>query len=326
MKKSFFILFKILLLGIIIFWLSKIVNIQETINTLKKIDKKLFLIAFLFGNLSNLFLTLKWYRLAKPLGIHSSFFDLLQLNYISMFYSIFFPGQASGELIKGIKLQKNETGHPEKVWAPIFIDKITNLFAILTIGTLAIIFDKSFNQNNSIISTALILIFLFFIFIIVLFTERINFLIEAIKALVRTIIGLFRIKSEWLNKISLGYFKGYRDHKLIILETILWSFLTKAPHIFSLYFLGKCLSLNISIIESSWLFSIISIATLIPISFSGCGIREGTVIFFMSKIGIASSKALSFSLLIFTVGILVSLIGGIFEFINLFKGNKIKVR
>ena len=65
--------------------------------------------------------------------------------------------------------------------------------------------------------------------------------------------------------------------------------------------------------QAAWLFSLVSIASLLPISFSGLGIREGTVLVLLAQIGIQSSASLSLSMLIFTVGIFPGLIGGILE-------------
>ena len=128
-RPQIFLLFKVILLVGIFYWVFKLVNIDEIITILSKTNLALFLIAFILYNCSNVFLTIKWHRLATPLKLKTGFLELLKLNYISVFYSIFIPGQASGELIKGLKLTQRESSS-QKVWIPIFIDKITNLLII----------------------------------------------------------------------------------------------------------------------------------------------------------------------------------------------------
>jgi uncharacterized protein (TIRG00374 family) len=318
MKKSLFLLLKLAILIVVVFWLFKIVDFNKTIDLLSKTILSYFALAFLFHNSSNFFITLKWYKLAKPLKLKSSYLDLLKLNFISMFYSIFVPGQGSGELIKGIKLQKKE-GDIEKVWAPIFIDKITNLLVMLIIGATAILFDQHFNQNKVLVVTVFLLIAIFIFLSFILFTDKITILIEAVKDILVYFLKFLKINTDCISNFSLNYFNEYKNHKSIIFETFFWSFMTKLPHVFALYFLAKSLNIDINLIESAWLLSVISIASLLPISFSGLGVREGTLIFSMSKIGVGSSEALSFSLLIFILGILTGLIGGIFELKSLFK-------
>lgn len=296
MRKKLFLLLKLFLLIAIFAWILKSVNINETIKVLSRTNFSCFLLAFLLTNFSNIILTLKWQRLAKPLKIKSNFIELLKLNYISIFYSIFVPGQASGELIKGLKLTKKEGEH-EKVWIPILIDKVTNLLMIFLIGFVAILYDNSFNRNPSLIFSVSFLTAVLLFITMILFSEKTN-----------KFVGLFKIKN-----FSLNYFESYKKNNLLMLETFIWSFLVKLPHIFSFYFLALGLKLGLSLTQSAWLFSIVSIASLLPISFSGLGVREGTVLVLFSKLGIQSPQALSFSMLIFIIGIISGLIGGLIE-------------
>ena len=316
-KKSFFIL-KLVILLIIFYWIFKSVNVAETYTVLKKTNFYYFGLAFLLNNLSNIFLTIKWHRLALPLKIKSKFWDLLTLNYISIFYSSFIPGQASGELIKGIKLAKTE-GSNQKVWVPIFIDKITNLLIVFIIGFIAILLDEHYSKNTSLVFIVSFFTVLFMLITIVLFSENTSKAIGYCKDCLANLLGIFKINPGILNNFSLNYFEDYKKHGLVIYETVFWSFLIKLPHIFAFYLLALSLNIHLNLIQCAWFFSLISIITLIPISFSGLGVREGASIFLLSKTGIENSAALSYSFLIFLIGILIALIGGMFE---LFYGHK----
>lgn len=321
MKKSFFLVLKIIILILIVFWLVRVVDLKNSLKEILGTNLPFFFLALALNNLSNVFLTIKWHRLAKPLGIKSNLIDLLKLNYISIFYSIFIPGQSSGEIIKGAKLVKEEGSH-EKVWIPIFIDKITNLIVILIIGSIAIISDTTFNKNKILIAFISLFTVLLLGFSIILFTDKINLLFNFIKACIVKCLNLLKISSKSINNFTLNYFNDYKNKNLLMVETYMWSILTKLPHIFALYFLAISLNFKLTLIESAWLFAIVSIASLLPISFSGLGVREGTLVVLMSKIGIASSNALSFSILIFAMGIITGLIGGVIEFYTWFKPKK----
>ncbi len=312
---------KFLLLFVICFWIFKSVNIKETINVLEKTNLIYFLVAFILSNISNVFLTIKWARLAEPLKIKSSFMDLLKLNYISIFYSSFLPGQSAGELIKGVKLAKKESSN-QKVWIPIFIDKITNLLMIFIIGLIAMLSDKTFQTNKALIFSASSLTVLLLLLTIMLFNENtrhfIDFLIDNLIKFLR----LCRIPTSPLDNFSLSYFESYKKHNLLMYEALLWSILIKLPHVFAFYFLALSLNINLNIIQCAWLFSMVSIITLLPISFSGLGVRESALIVILSKIGVERSNSLSFSLLIFFTVILVALIGGVFELLDSIKNRK----
>lgn len=315
MRKNFFLV-KVFFLFIILFWIFKSVNIKEVLDVLVKVNVFYFLIALVLSNISNIFLTIKWYRLSTPLKIKSSFWDLLKLNYISIFYSSFVPGQASGELIKGLKLSRRE-GTNENVWVPIFIDKATNLLITFLIGFIAILFDKTFSKNYTLVICISVLTISATFLTIILFSEKTNHFViflrdNLIKALKKLNINYSHIKN-----FSLNYFEKYKKNDLLMFETLFWSLLIKLPHIFAFYFLALSLNINLNLIESAWLFSIVFLASILPISFSGLGVREGAVIILLSQLGVEKSISLSLSMLIFINGIITALIGGILELVSI---------
>ena len=315
-KYSFFL--KLVLLFIIFYWIFKSVNIKDTLNVLEKTNLSYFFFAFLLGNLSNIFLTIKWGRLAGPLKIKSNFFELLKLNYISIFYSSFLPGQSSGELIKGLRLTKKESSI-QKVWVPIFIDKITNLLMVFIIGFVAVLSDKTFRTNSTLIFTISLLTVSFSVITLVLFSENTKHFINFLRDKLIQCLKFVKLKTDLLENFSLNYLENYKKHNLLMFETLIWSALIKLPHVFAFYFLALSLNIDLNFIQCAWLFSIISLITLIPISFSGLGVRESTMIVILSQFGIERFNSLSLSILIFLTGILVAIIGGILE---LFSGNK----
>lgn len=319
MKKRL-IFFKLFLLAIVSIWLYKSVNLEDTMYVLKKTELSLFLLAFLLNNVSAFFLSIKWFRLAAPLKLNSSLLELLKLNYISIFYSSFIPGQATGEVIKGIKLNKKGK-NPQKVWVPIIIDKITNVLVIFIIGLIALTYDRSLSDNKLILFIVATVTFVLGMTTIILFSPKAGEFYEFVKNIIISILSKFNIKLDAFNNFSLTYLEEYKQHKFLMPETIFWGFLIKIPHIFTFYFLALSLDLNLDIYQSSWLFAIVSIVVILPISFSGLGVREGAVVAVLAHAGIDKSSALSLSVLIFITGILTALIGGVIE---LFSGIRVK--
>ena len=60
------------------------------------------------------------------------------------------------------------------------------------------------------------------------------------------------------------------------------------------------------------LLSAVNLVTVLPISINGLGVREGTVVFLLGQFGVQSERALVLSLLIFAMGLLVGVVGGLF--------------
>ena len=70
-------------------------------------------------------------------------------------------------------------------------------------------------------------------------------------------------------------------------------------------FFGQCtllahaLGIPLSYLTVSYAISLGSLVTLIPISVSGLGTREATIIAYLATVGVAAEEALGFSLLVF---------------------------
>ena len=58
---------------------------------------------------------------------------------------------------------------------------------------------------------------------------------------------------------------------------------------------------------------------MIPVSVAGLGIREASYAVLLSNYGISPEQAISYSITIFAVFIIVGLVGGIYELIDIYR-------
>ena len=143
-------------------------------------------------------------------------------------------------------------------------------------------------------------------------------------------------KSEYLNKKSfiaskikglLKTISNYRElsvAKYIILLVI--SIASQFVGILSYFLLAKSIGIDVSFTAMGWVRSAVILVTMIPVSISGFGLREGALLYLLHYYGVVADKTLAFSLLvyfitIFTIGLIGGLIEGIGAFI--FKENKL---
>jgi uncharacterized membrane protein YbhN (UPF0104 family) len=105
----------------------------------------------------------------------------------------------------------------------------------------------------------------------------------------------------------------------------MYSIVIQMVAIFSVYVLASGLSLNISFLSLVIFLPIVFIVTLIPVSISGIGLREGAFVLLFGTIGISPDKAMTLSLIWF-VSVVIGSLWGLFEYLR-FKhqfGGKIK--
>jgi hypothetical protein len=79
-------------------------------------------------------------------------------------------------------------------------------------------------------------------------------------------------------------------------------------------FKARSVAIDISISDLGWIRGLVTLATILPISFAGgLGIREVSTVALLVTLGVSPEQALAFSLLTLAQSILVALIGGLFE-------------
>lgn len=79
------------------------------------------------------------------------------------------------------------------------------------------------------------------------------------------------------------------------------------------YCFARAVGIELSFITIAWMRAAVSLITLLPISFSGIGVRESALVLMTKGYGVAPSVALAWSLLLFCGLLFVALIGAFIE-------------
>ncbi len=78
--------------------------------------------------------------------------------------------------------------------------------------------------------------------------------------------------------------------------------------------LAASLRIDISFVSMGWIATATTVVTMLPISVSGLGLREGALVYLLGLYGVSPSSAIALSLLYFTARyLLTGLLGGILE-------------
>ena len=58
---------------------------------------------------------------------------------------------------------------------------------------------------------------------------------------------------------------------------------------------------------------ILDLVMMLPVSFSGLGVREASFVYLLEPFGVDAAPALAFSLAVYALGLSVALVGGLIE-------------
>ena len=71
--------------------------------------------------------------------------------------------------------------------------------------------------------------------------------------------------------------------------------------------------MDITLYVLAWMRVILDLVMMLPVSFSGLGVREASFVFLLKPLGVDSATALALSLAIYALGLSVALVGGLVE-------------
>jgi hypothetical protein len=92
----------------------------------------------------------------------------------------------------------------------------------------------------------------------------------------------------------------------------------------SLFCFARALHLPLSIVNAGWVRSLVLLVAMLPISFAGLGVREGTLIAALQPYGIGAAAAVALALVMFARDLVGAAAGGVLEARRLFAGPNVE--
>lgn len=308
MKKHFLLAIKIIISVILLAYLFSIIPVTEIVSSIKSAEIYLVLIGLILAAPISYLSALETQYLTKIQGMSLSVFEILKVHLATSFYGLFLPGTLSGGAVKWYKLSKY--GNKYSAAAVVVYNRFLEVLIILLLG---IIFSipalLAVNEKKLIFILVLIFMLLVAIYFALLNRKFVNTIKRTIFRI--PLPGYVKGKVENFTDAMLQFQKmKLKDH----LEIWGLLFFYHGLGVLSFFFFARSVNIDLTIWIIGWIRSAVSIAVMLPLSFAGLGIREGSLVFLFSKYGVLPDVAMALSLLFFSRNLLTSLIGGIIEF------------
>lgn len=288
---------------IFIFILFKI-DINKSLEIIAKSNPLLIIIAIIAGIPPIILRNLRWQKFLKNEGIIIKFSETFLVYFYAIFWGSITPGKI-GEFSKIIYLNKKGVSWGISTASVIF-DRLFDIITILILGFLGLFIF--FGDIKRLIHIFLIIGAIILSFIFVLYFNK-NF----IKNILKKIISKLPIKNSLnvTDEVVDNIFNSFKKPSLILLSGTIISIAAWILYFFQLYILSKAIGINLTFILTSAIIAIITTLNLIPITISGIGTRDLTLVLLFSQIGLGKEEAISFSIMI----LLTFVAGGLFGWI-----------
>ncbi len=252
-------------------------------------------------------------RLLKVSGNLITTREIFEINISTLFYGLFLPGgNFTGIAIRFYRLSA-EKQNPLATGVALFTDRVISTITLLLVGILFWLPGRSSEGWVPLLIMGATMVALILTIVIFLAAER----IPVVRPLYKL---LMRYGGKLAVKIHDALHNQSKLSAIDLLKVTSLSILTHLLGVVAYYFIARSLGIEISWIEMGWVRSSIILATMIPLTPSGIGLREGASLLLLTSMGVAEDTTLAFSLLVFgTTILLVGIAGGICEFRRLVK-------
>ncbi len=294
--------FRIVVSVAILLWLFSRIDIRSVFTSFTTIPLPAWLGAYVLYLASQVVSSLRWFIIGRTLGFGGRFLTYLKFYFVGMYFNLFLPSAIGGDVLKAFFLAKGGNGKLKASYS-ILSDRLFGLWAMFIIGAIAVTLEPGNLPGKwRHLLMALALSMTAAALLVPLFRKFINRFVSRVEPnsslAARALYALEYMLVFWKYPASLI--------KCLGLSLILQIF-----GMVGAYLLGQGLGIGLGLGFYLSVLPLIAILTVLPISFSGLGVREGGFIYFFHLKGVPMEKAVALSLSVFAIQAAAALIGGI---------------
>jgi glycosyltransferase 2 family protein len=316
MKRKTFLLLKIALSVILLGYILIKVPVDKIFNVIQAADISLILISILLIVPSIVLSAFQTRYLILAQNVCLSLIDVIKIHVTTSFYSVFLPGSITAGVIKWYKFSKYGTKSVSA--AIVILNRFMEAMVAVILGVLYSIPTLLDNHQRSILIIFVLILCVLLTGYSILFYS--NFLSKLKKLIVKPSFDNFFSKkiNSLLNAFEHFQNLHLKDHLEMFGIMISYHLI----NLISFYLLARSLDIEISIWVLGWIGTVVTILSIFPITISGFGIREGTLMYLLGYYAVAPQAAVALSFLAFFRTLIIALVGGLFELKDfVFKAN-----
>jgi len=284
---------KIVLSALLLGWLFWALDVAAILELLKTADWPLVAAAALCLIVGQLFSAIRWAWLARGLGLTVVITRKIQLYFLGMFLSLFLPSIIGGDVARGWLLAQGRQGAGWLAAASVILERINGVTALALLVSFCMLFLELPSLWVWGWNISLLLLF---------------------AAILTTSFWWPVLQTSGWN----GKWSGWKELPLAssgfhmawwksLPVSILFQILVVQAHVF----LGMAVGLELSWFAYGFMVCLVALASALPVSFNGFGIREAGYVGLASWFGAGSEAAAAMAMLWVLVLAIAALPGGV---------------
>lgn len=294
---------KVAVTGSLLGWFFVQLDLTKTFALLQTVHLGyiLFVFALCVGTIG--LLALRWQLLLGALHIRLPFKEVCRITFISNFFHYLFPSKLGGDAVRIFYVVKL-TGRPVELILSTLVDRCVGVVALMSVPFVVILILRPTGRLYEVVGLAYALVSAFLLLAIAVGLGVGRGSLSLLSARPGTKLG------SLVHSLR-SFLHLYTQQKGILLQTFWIATATHVLNIAIYYSLGVSLGEGSRVLDFFYFVPMVFLATLLPVSLGGLGVREWTFVYFFTELGMPRHTALSISLLNLLVKIGASLIGAV---------------
>jgi uncharacterized protein (TIRG00374 family) len=295
-------------LGLLALLLWK-VGWRETWKTISQVDPRYLLAAWTIYMFSMFLRGYRWQVLLQIQKLMVPLSRLVALYFIGTFFNSVLPTGFGGDVVRMLELTKDSHQRAKAV-GTVLVDRLTGFVVLFAMASAALPFSYHLIPA-SVAAMIVVITVLTFLGVWLALSDSVWTWVNRLP-LVRSLLEQPRVQ-HFRSSIA-----AYRTPAIAkaLLASLLFNVL--------LMVINYLVALGLGVRISLWYFlifiPIISFLLVLPISFSGLGVREGGYVLLFAQAGVPSSLALAMSLCVYAMAVATGLIGGLLYALQGYRG------
>jgi uncharacterized protein (TIRG00374 family) len=294
--------FRVGLSVLLLVFLFRLAVVEKIVDVFSRISLGYLGLYFVLYFLAVGLMAIRWRYLLKAWDIERTFSVLFRWIMVGLFLNNFLPGGLGGDAFR-LYSGSQDTSRTEDIAATIFYERFLSYTSLVLLGLVALILRANFSGDR-----------LFWFLLGGIFLALIALFALLAFAGFRDMLARFIDQSPGIQKLGLkkwlDSFRFRVHHPFMLPGVFAISFLIQFVQVFIFHLIALALRLPVQMSDLFLFVPLLYLATIIPVSVNGIGIRETVFVFFASRWGISQADAVGFSLTVFTLGLVGSLVGG----------------
>jgi uncharacterized protein (TIRG00374 family) len=310
-KKKLISLVQLLIgIGLIVFIFASMDDKADMVEALQAATRQWPMLVLGIGGfgICLLLCTLRWKLLLDARGLHLSMLKTLQLYFVGHFFNAFLFGATGGDVVKAWFVTREIPGHKTEAVSTVALDRLIGLAGLVILTVTIMLIKLPFFLEHEATRWSLV-------FFGGLLAGMIGFLAMTFGHNWMERWSFFKRLEE---RTALGKIitKAYTTAHGIIKEPVLLAktlVLSISNHVILVgcaYVLGRGLDITLTFWNYLTVFPVINAVAAVPATPGGLGTRETAAKFLLGVLGVAETRAVPLSLLVYGAVLFWSLVGG----------------